>query len=445
MKRIVARVLVLVAVLVGAVPALAAGPGAGEVIFLVGEAKLLDGAGKSKALSKGDVIMAEHAIETGANGHVHLRMIDNAFVSLRPNTRFRIETYRYDPADSTKNQVKFVLEKGVARNITGAAGQTNKRSYRLNTPVAAIGVRGTDYVVHVLPEATRVSVNAGAIVMAPFGDDCKADALGPCESAQAALLTAAMRNAYLELRARDAMPVLVPAERALDAPNRAVPPHPSEPRAGAAGGEQVSKVQSGGGVTEALTEIAANDIKQTANLYVAGLPAPIVPIIPDQIWWGRWSAFVNPGEPQNKVTALLAPDRELVVSNPVFGLLRQTGMTHALPPGGEVQFQLARSEAYIREGNQLNPAGISNAALAMNFDQRRFATNLTVQSATLNAPLNLHAEGAIRPWGIFVDDRAASNMRVEGAIAPQATQAGYLFMHEMTAGRSAIGATQWLR
>lgn len=444
MKRILVTGLVLMAVLIGAVPAMAAEPGAGEVIFLVGGATLTDIAGKAKSLVKGDAVMPGHTIETGADGHVHLRMIDNAFVSLRPNTRFKIEAYRYDPLDSGRNQVKFVLEKGVARNITGAAGQTNKRNYRLNTPVAAIGVRGTDYVVHVLPEATRVSVHAGAIVMTPFGDDCRADALGPCESAHAALLTAAMRNTYLELRARDAMPVLVPTERALEAPNRAVPPHPAEPRAGVAGGEQVSKAQPNGGVSEALAEIAANDIKQTANLYIAALPqAPIPAPIPDQIWWGRWSTFVSPNEPQNKVTALLAPGRELAVSNPVFGLLRQAGMTHALPSGGEVQFHLIRSEAYIRDGDQLSPAGISDAALTMNFDQRRFSTNLTVQSGSLNVPL--HAEGAIRPYGLFVDDRATSNMRIEGALAPQGKQAGYLFMGEMAPGRNAIGATQWLR
>jgi hypothetical protein len=440
MKRSVARNLrILAAVLVigfGAVSAFAANREVGEVVFLAGEATAHDAAGKARALARGDRVTLGQTLETGGNGHMHLRMIDNAFVSLRPDTRFRIEEYHYDAQNSASNRVKFVLEKGVARSITGKAGQANKRNYRLNTPLAAIGIRGTDYVVHVLPDVTRVSVNAGAVVMAPFGEDCRADALGPCESARAALLTAAMRNAYLELRARDTMPVVVPAVRGTDSPDRAVPPRPEEPRAGAKDGEQSGKLPSAGGVAEGISELVASDV-------ITALEQVRLP--PQQIWWGRWSSFVKPDEPQNKVTALLAPGREVAVVNPVFGLLRQAGAPRQLPPGGEVQFQLSRAEAYLRDGDQLSPATVGNPTLAMNFDQRSFSTNLTVQHNSLNAPLNLHAEGTIQPYGIFWEDPSRSNMRVDGAIAPQADQAGYLFLRDLGAGRSAVGATQWWR
>lgn len=439
MKRIRISLSIIAAVFltgINAVNAFAASQGVGEVIFLVGEAVAIDAAGKPRALAKGDMLTLGQTLETGGNGHAHLRMIDNAFVSLRPNTRFRIEDYHYDTQDSANNRVKFVLEKGVARSITGNAGQASKRNYRLNTPVAAIGIRGTDYVVHVLPDVTRVSVNSGAIVMAPFGNDCRAEALGPCESPQAALLTAAMRNAYLELRARGSVPMLIPAERGVDTPNRAVPPHPEEPRAGAKDGEQAGKLPSAGGLADGVNELVASDV-------IAALEQVRLP--PQQIWWGRWSSFVKPDEPQNKVTAFLAPGREMAVVNPVFGLLRQAGTPRQLPPGGEVLFQLSRAEAYILDGDQLSAATVSNPTLAMNFDQRRFSTNLTVQSNSLNAPLNLHAEGTIQPYGIFWEDPARSNMRINGALAPQADQAGYLFLRDLEAGRSAVGATHWLR
>lgn len=445
MKRIRISLSIIAAILligINAMNACAASQGVGEVIFQVGETVAIDAAGKHRALAKGDTLTLGQTLETGGNGHLHLRMIDNAFVSLRPNTRFRIEDYHYDTQDSANNRVKFVLEKGVARSITGSAGQANKRNYRLNTPVAAIGIRGTDYIVHVLPDVTRVSVNSGAIVMAPFGNDCRSEALGPCESPQAVLLTAAMRNAYLELRVRDAMPVLIPAERGVDAPNRAVPPNPEEPRAGAKGGEQTGKLPSAGGVADGVNEVVANEVRRTADSVITLLEqARQNP----QIWWGRWSSFVKPDESQNKVTALLAPGREVAVVNPVFGLLRQVGTPRQLPPGGEVQFQLSRAEAYIRDGDQLSAATVGNPTLAMNFDQRRFSTNLTVQSNSLATPLNLHAEGSIQPYGYFWEDPSRSNMRVDGALAPQADQAGYLFLRELEAGRSAVGATHWLR
>lgn len=445
MKRIRISLSIIAAFLlmgVGAINAFAAGQGVGEVIFQVGDAVSIDAAGKHRALAKGDTLSIGQTLETGGNGHLHLRMIDNAFVSLRPNTRFRIEDYHYDSRDSASNRVKFMLEKGIARSITGSAGQANKRIYRLNTPVAAIGIRGTDYVVHVLPDVARVSVNSGAIVMAPFGNDCRSEALGPCESPQAVLLTAAMRNAYLELRARDTMPVLIPAERSVDSPNRAVPPHPEEPRVGAKGGEQAGKLPSAEGVADGVSEVVASDVRRAADSVIALLEqARQNP----KIWWGRWSSFVKPDEPQNKVTALLAPGREVAVVNPVFGLLRQAGTPSQLPSGGEVQFRLNRAEAYLRDGGQLSAATVGDPTLAMNFDQRRFSTNLTVQHNSLNTPLNLHAEGSIQPYGYFWEDPSRSNMRIDGALTPQADQAGYLFLRDLEAGRSLVGATHWLR
>lgn len=442
MKRIVLVSLALAAFGIGAPGPVAAADKAGEVVFLVGDATVSGAADKSRPLAKGDTVAPGQTLETGKNGHLHLRMVDNAFVSLRPNTRLRIEDYRYDARHSANNRVKFVLEKGVARNITGKAGENNKRNYRLNTPLAAIGIHGTDYVVHVLPAVTRVSVHAGAITMTPFGGDCRADALGPCESAHAATLTAAMRNAYLELRARDTVPVLVPAGRGLDAPNRAVPPHPDEPRATTNGNGQTGKLKPDNSMAEAVNEATTTEVRRTTDTLAATLEAAR---LNQEIWWGRWEPFVKPDEPHNLVTAQLAPGREIGVVNPVFGIVRSAWVNRELPTGSEVQFRLYRSEAYLNQGGQLSSASVSDPTLTMNFDQRRFATNLTVQHNSLNAPLKLHAEGAIRPYGFFFEDAAASNMRVDGALGPQGKQAGYLFLHDITPGSSAVGATHWVR
>jgi hypothetical protein len=152
----------------------------GEVSLVLGEAVVLSDDGRRDDVSRGTVISVGDEIETRANGHVHIRFIDDALVSVRPNSRLSIDRYEFDANRPTRSAVKFSLSEGVTRAISGEAAKTARERFRLNTPVAAIGVRGTDFVVGAIAGTTRVQVNEGAIVMAPYSDACSVDAFGPC-------------------------------------------------------------------------------------------------------------------------------------------------------------------------------------------------------------------------------------------------------------------------
>ena len=168
---------------------------AGTVSFMVGDASTLSSSGQKQTISRGTSVLVGQTILTGDNGHVHLKMVDGAFVSIRPSSKFKIEEYLFNVAEPKKSKVKFILEQGTARSITGKAGESSKESYRLNTPLAAIGIRGTDFVVQTEKNVTRVIVQSGAIVMTPLNDDCLSSSFGPCNTATARVLTAAMRDA----------------------------------------------------------------------------------------------------------------------------------------------------------------------------------------------------------------------------------------------------------
>ena len=242
---------------------------AGSVSFVIGDASVVGEDGKARTVARGENVNAGQILQTGATGHIHLRMVDGAFVSIRPQSRLRIEDYHYDAANPANNRIKFVLEKGVARSITGRAGEVAKENYRLNTPLAAIGIRGTDFVVQATDDITRVTVQSGAVVMAPLAGDCLASALGPCKSAASRVLTAAMRDAYLELRNRNEAPLLVPAEKALESPNLVAPPRPEEPKASA----DSSRVHTGPTQTSASpkwpSHPASSRVRKTASSSVA--------------------------------------------------------------------------------------------------------------------------------------------------------------------------------
>ncbi|HSW08094.1 MAG TPA: hypothetical protein VLK61_26250, partial [Aquabacterium sp.] len=67
-------------------PALANESAVGQVSLLIGVARVVHLDGRSEPLRRGATIQVGDRVETSANGHVHLRFIDNAAVSVRPDS-----------------------------------------------------------------------------------------------------------------------------------------------------------------------------------------------------------------------------------------------------------------------------------------------------------------------------------------------------------------------
>ena len=452
----------------------------GEVIFAIGDAKIIDASGTHMA-QKGAKIAVGQVLTSGDTGHIHVRFVDNAFVSVRPRSTLRVDTYTYNADKPTSSFVKFTLETGTARLITGAAGHAAKENFRLNTPVAAIGVRGTDFVVHTTSEATRVSVFEGAIAMSPLTGDCRSDGFGPCQNSLVRQLTSATANAYLELRSRTGAPVLQTTD--VEAPNKVSPPRPEEPRSMAP--DKVLK--TGSASTDAVSEVVASSVQRSTTPLPVVVPPPVVvtpppvvetpppvvvtppppvvvtpppvvalpapdpvvevPVAPPpppatKIWWGRWSPYVADNAPGN-VLAVISPSREIAVSNTVFGLFVEKSNAIELPQSGVVGFTLADSEAYRKTGSTLSAATVSNATLTMDFGRRTFDTALIWSQGGQSVAIN--ASGNISFQGIMVSDAGRSNAEVVGALTTGASQAGYLFSKPIDASSTAVGATRWLR
>lgn len=418
---------------------------AGSVSFVIGDANVIGEDGKSRNVARGDNINAGQTLQTGTTGHIHLRMVDGAFVSIRPQSRLRIEDYKYDAANPANNRIKFVLEKGVARSITGRAGEASKENYRLNTPLAAIGIRGTDFVVQAAENITRVTVQSGAVVMAPLAADCLASALGPCKSATSRVLTAAMRDAYLELRSRNEAPLLVPAEKALESPNLLAPPRPEEPRPTA---DKQSKSNPALDSRDPIREAAVDSIKSKVDAAAPGtgignVPAEVVVVPAQKFWWGRWSSYIQPGQEDSSYVAALAPGRELAVGNEVFGIVRETGNI-AVPNSGVAKFQLGDAEAYMMEGKALTAAQVTSPSLTIDFGAKRFDTSLTVNSGS-HAPVDIQSSGRVTWQGELRADANTTGTKLQGVLSNDASQAAYVFQRDVSNGLSVVGATRWYR
>ncbi len=149
----------------------------GRVLTAVGKVTARDSDGKERALKRRSPVFEGDVVTTGTAGRTQIRFKDSALVELVPATEFRVDAYRYDgKADGSENAAMTLL-KGGLRTVSGVIGHEHKASYKMNTPVATIGIRGTFYDLAVTSQGLFGGVNNGQIVVTngsgthPFGQD----------------------------------------------------------------------------------------------------------------------------------------------------------------------------------------------------------------------------------------------------------------------------------
>lgn len=108
-----------------------------------GQASISDKTGQSVPISEGLKIYEGQTINTGDDGEVHLVTEDSGMIAVRPDTVFRVDEYKAE--GSSEDKTFMSLLKGSIRSITGWIGKHNTSAYRITTPTATIGIRGTDH------------------------------------------------------------------------------------------------------------------------------------------------------------------------------------------------------------------------------------------------------------------------------------------------------------
>lgn len=423
-------------VALGAAPALALAA-SGETVFVQGDVFVRGADGKERALKAGDQVRPGEVLRAGASGFAHLRFPDGGFVGLRPGARFVVESYATDESAAGGVNVRYRLESGSVRAITGESVERNRNRFRLNTPVAAVGVRGTDYVVQTTEQLTRASVNSGAIVLAPLGNGCEASGLGACDTSSARALAAGANGAYIEYQAgarapeikKSAAPALTPA-----APDE---PSATRRRDGAATPADAPSATSSTTIagTAAAVDTTARALAETvAEVVVPPPPRP-------EVVWGRWSEFATASP---SVAAQVAQGYRPTFSSPAFGLLAGQSLSE-MPTFGVVGFGFSGAEAEFRGANgAVTPATVSGGSLTIDFGARQFDTRLSVSAPGVEDRLS--AAGRVTTQGHLVSDASRSTMQVLGVLAgPQARDAGYLFERALGDGSTLFGATAWRR
>jgi hypothetical protein len=117
---------------------------AGLVIITSGPFQAVGSNNQLRNLIRGSHFFSGDMLKTGTNSTAQVRFSDGTVMALYPNSQVKVNDYSYHQnSKSDKSVVSLV--KGGFRALTGLISKENPDAYKLQTPVAVIGVRGTNY------------------------------------------------------------------------------------------------------------------------------------------------------------------------------------------------------------------------------------------------------------------------------------------------------------
>ena len=453
-------------------------PMVGEVSLVLGNSYRLSQMGARERLERGSEINLGDQIETQANGHVHVRFVDNALVSVRPNSLLVVQRYDYNADSPADSAVKFELQEGVTRAISGEAAKAARDRFRLNTPIAAIGVRGTDFVVSVDAKTTRAMVNEGAIVLAPYSAACSADKLGPCQANALELTGSTLQLASVELD--EPTPILLPSQnvRAPDvvqekvrlavasnngfseqAPKSAASEDDAQQNADQEVSndvllEGVTTVQVRADVKVAVETVSAKDFIPADPVIVvegaAGAVAQFDLTPPTmltsaalsnrQLVWGRYADTPLSTDRLALSTTEAKAFRNITVGSLDYGLFRaEPGPRRVASDLGLVGFELTSAQAVFNSTTGVFAMTVNGGNLNIDFQDRAFSTELDLMSDATGSVL-FTANGGIADGGFLRAIEATQ--RLSGAVSFDGSEAGYLFEKQIGSG-AISGLTLW--
>lgn len=458
--------------------ALHAGPQpVARVSMAVGDAQRIGASGQVTPLSLGTQLSEQDRIITGKDAMVILIFSDQARVALRPDSELLIRRYKVDP-NGAETELQLDLLRGTVRQISGRAAQKQPERYRLNTPIAAIGVRGTDFLAKSGEGLVEAYVHEGAIVVAPLGGagtpgEIPAANLGAGFGVQ---YSRADRSKNLERQnvgqndVERLFGMRIAASVSTDrtaagntAGNAAQPDKKDRTEQTVVASLAPARDRDATGVSMQSTASLAGGVVQSSVMMVPNTPElpspplvvppvtspevlppvtpPVVVQLPTQLVWGKFS---NPQKLPFTLPVAYVDVKD--GRHPTAGELGQyalwrDGVNGPLDKSlrGQAQFALAAGEAFYQQAGKTLAVNLTDPRLQVDFDRLSFNTQIGLSGAGVPAQ-QLNVSGRMNDEGVFLG--TASGQRVAGALSRNGVEAGYLFKIDNSAGQYQ-GITLW--
>ena len=449
----------------------------------VGDAQRIGASGQVTPLSLGTQLSEQDRIITGKDAMVILIFSDQARVALRPDSELLIRRYKVDPSGA-ETELQLDLLRGTVRQISGRAAQKQPERYRLNTPIAAIGVRGTDFLAKSGEGLVEAYVHEGAIVVAPLGGagtpgEIPAANIGAGFGVQ---YSRADRSKNLERQnvgqndVERLFGMRIAASVSTDrtaagntAGNAAQPDKKDRTEQTVVASLAPARDRDATGVSMQSTASLAGGVVQSSVMMVPNTPdlpspplvvppvneppvtppvvvvppvtPPVVVQLPTQLVWGKFS---NPQKLPFTLPVAYVDVKD--GRHPTAGELGQyalwrDGVNGPLDKSlrGQAQFALAAGEAFYQQAGKTLAVNLTDPRLQVDFDRLSFNTQIGLSGAGVPAQ-QLNVSGRMNDEGVFLG--TASGQRVAGALSRNGVEAGYLFKIDNSAGQYQ-GITLW--
>jgi len=110
----------------------------------------------------GSEVFAQELLRTGPSAKAELLFADRSNLAVGPVSTIRLDKFVYDPSGGSGNVV-LEVNKGTFRFISGVQ---DPRNYEIKTPVAIVGVRGTEFIVVVEPDGgEKIQLLKGEVIV----------------------------------------------------------------------------------------------------------------------------------------------------------------------------------------------------------------------------------------------------------------------------------------
>jgi hypothetical protein len=214
---------------------------------------------EERVLQRRSVLYEHDSVITAKGATGEISFTDDSVVSLNPESELKIDEYKHKKGGAPQQEKSVMtLVKGGFRTITGSIPKDNPDSYKINTPVATIGVRGTGYATVLSPtKGLLLKIEKGVIDVNNKGGKIE---LSKCEQNNGSTNC----NEYGVVKSFDLAPVttsVMPAELANLTPLTPVPKGFGAPGSNAGGAAGSSDSPGGGAPAKSVSSFCVGLLK----------------------------------------------------------------------------------------------------------------------------------------------------------------------------------------
>lgn len=206
-------------------------------------------------------------IVTTQRGWAGITFADRSTVRVNPHSRLLIDSFVYDPQNSSGARVAMRVGLGTVRFASGGIAKTNPAQVAIATPTATVAVRGTDFA------ATVDEAGRSTVVLLPscVGDSCTVGAISVGNLAGTVLLDRPFQATYVASASTPPTPpvILDPGSGDVTGGLKTAPPRSSSQQSRNEGESPADSVTVETGVDR------GRGAQQSSPL-----PAPPLPVLP---------------------------------------------------------------------------------------------------------------------------------------------------------------------